>query len=313
MGRWINYSEIKLLAPVTNLKTKQRNATFHAFHIITHSTPTGINIEDFIWNTLTNPNNFDSNGISLLTTKHQSTGFAIELREFSEDGKFAIGCLARCREDSPPVRKPDKSEVLRPLLSGHTYLEKNYFLYSKEDRVLLWQFNMSANHYSTFASMLNVLSGGQAAFICVPNINPTKVDFNNIEIEYIDFKLSMPRTKKQRRQVIDSSPLNWGIFNPFKLMEDMGMQSYSGKFSASRNRSLAEKSLDFAANLSSQNTLRKLKLKLEDCDEPIDVLASRFRATEPVNYHEGQHLDNTSMFDALKRVWEKYEQQAAQT
>lgn len=302
-----------MLAPVTNINAKQRTATFHAFHIITHSTPDDISTEDFIWNTLTNKNNFDANGVSQLTTKHQGTGFAIELREFSEDTKFAQGCLARCREDSPPVRRPDKTEILRPLLSGHTYLEKNYFLYSKEDQVLIWQFNMSANHYSSFASMLNVLSGGTAAFVCAPNINPAKIDFNQIEIEYIDFILSMPRTKKQKRLVIDESPTNWGIFNPFKLMEDMGMQRYSAKFSASRNRSLAEKSINFAASLANQNTLRKLKLKIEDCDEPIDVLASRFRATLPVNYHQGQHLDNTSMFSALKQVWAKYEQQAAQT
>lgn len=302
-----------MLAPATNPNIKQRNATFHAFHIVTHSTPEGVKVEDFIWNTLTNGNNFDENGISVLTAKHQGTGFAIELREFSADGKFAMGCLARCREDSPPVRRPDKSEILRPLQNGHTYLEKNYFLYSKEDQVLIWQFNMSANHYSTFAAMLNVLSGGNASFICAPNINPANIDFNNIEIEYIDFKLSMPRTKKHRRQVIDAPPTNWGIFNPFKLMEDMGMQSYSGKFTASRNKSLAEKALDFAANLSNQNTLRKLKLKIEDCDEPIDVLASRFRTTHPVNYHQGQHLDNTSMFNALKQAWARYEQQAAQT
>lgn len=302
-----------MLSPNTSLNIKPRTATFHAFHIVTHANHPDISIEDFIWNTLTNPNNFDTNGISTLTTKHQSTGFAVELREFDQDGDFAWGCVARCREDSPSMRRPDKSEVLRPLAAGHTYLEKNYFLYSKHDRVLIWQFNMTANHYSSFASMLNVLSGGTAAFVCAPNINPKEVDFNNIEIEYIDFTLSMPRTKKQKRMVIDEASTNWGIFNPFKLMSDMGMQKYSAKFTASRTKSLAEKSINFVAGLATQSTLRKLKLKIEDCDEPIDVLASRFKSTQPVIYHQGQHLDQASMFTALRQVWGKYEQQAAQT
>lgn len=302
-----------MLAPATN--TKIRHSTFHAFHIQTHSNNNpNISLEDFIWNTLVNPHNYDSNGISTLTTKHQGTGFAVELRDFITDGTFAYGCLARCREDSPPVRKPDKSEVLRPLQTGHTLLEKNYFLYHRDSRTLIWQFNLSGNSYSTFASMLNVLSGGQAAFVCIPNVSPKVVDFANVEIEYIDFSLSMPRTKKQQRRVLDDSPTSWGTLNPFKLMNDMGMQRYTAKFTAKRNKALSDKLIDWVTTLSVQDTLRKLKVKVEDCDEPIDVLASRFKATQPITYHQGQHLDATSMFDALRKVWATYEQQqAAQT
>lgn len=302
-----------MLTPNTDLNIKPRYASFHAFHIVTHADTGGLSIEDFIWSTLTNPAKFDPQGVSVLTTRHQGTGFAVELRDFKTDGDFASGCLARCREDSPPMRRPDKSEVLRPLADGYTYLEKNYFLYSKTNRVLIWQFNMSGNHYTTFASMLNVLSGGTASFICAPNIDPQNVDFNNIEIEYIDFTLSMPRTKKHKRQVIDESPANWGIFNPFKMMEDMGMQRYSAKFSAKRNKSLAEKAINFATSLSSQSTLQRLKLKIEDCEEPIDVLTSRFKVKHKVSYHKGGHLDQTSMFEALKNVWAQYEQQAGKT
>lgn len=303
-----------MLTPNTALNIKVRYATFHAFHIVTHSNNSpDVSLEDFIWNTLTNPANFDANGISSLTTRHQGTGFAVELRDFTVDGDFAFGCLARCREDSPPIRKPDKSEVLRPLQNGHTLLEKNYFLYSKADRVLIWQFNLSGNSYSTFASMLNVLSGATAAFVCIPNINPKEVDFNNVEIKYIDFALSMPKTKKKQRMVLDESPTNWGALNPFRLMSDMGIQRYAAKFTAKRNAPFGQSAIDFVTNLATQETLRKLKLKIEDCDEPIDVLASRFKATQPINYHQGQHLDHTSMFAALREVWVKYEQQAAQT
>ena len=135
--------------------SKPRNVTFHAFDIITLGETNHDQSASDIWAVLTNPAMYDSNGICNLTTTHSSSGFQVEIRDFKVDADLAMGCVARCREDSPPIRKQDRSEVLRPLQNGDTLLEKNYFLYSKTDRVLIWQFNLSGNGYTTFANLLN--------------------------------------------------------------------------------------------------------------------------------------------------------------
>lgn len=290
---------------------KKRNATFHAFHVSTAQDANQIPISEIIWNTLTNSAVYDENGISKLTNQHLGTGFKVEIRDFKIEDGLAFGCVARCREDSPPVRRPDGSEILRPLQNGHTLLEKNYFLYSKEDQVLIWQFNLSGNHYSAFSGLLNSLSGGRRAFICMPNVNRKEMNFDSVEIEYVDFSISMPQSKKDQRRLIDEDPTSWGGLNPFRLMNEMDTQRFSGKFTAKRTKTFGERAINFFTGLSSQSTLRRLKVKIEDCAEPIDVLASRFKATQPINYHQGQHLDSTSMFTALRDVWDKYQQQAS--
>ena len=291
--------------------TKARNVTFHAFDIITLGETSHDQSAQAIWSTLTNPSLYDGNGICSLTTTHSSSGFQVEIRDFQVSGDFAMGCVARCREDSPPIRKQDRSEVLRPLQNGDTLLEKNYFLYSKNDRILIWQFNLSGNGYTTFANLLNTLAGGSKTFICAPMVNGKDMDFDTVDIEYVDFAISMPKAKTDQTALINDDPTNWGGFNPFRVMNDLDTQRFSAKFTAKKTKSFGERAIKFFSNISTQPTLRKLKVKIEDCDEPIDVLASRFKATESINFHQGQHLDSTSMFNALDSVWAKYQQQVA--
>lgn len=293
----------------TQLNIKQRRCTFHAFKVMTLGEKDATLNADKIWKTLTNPDNF-SNGISKLTTKHLSSGFSVELRDFSTDGNIAIGCVAQCREDSPPLRKQDGSEVLRHLSNGEALLEKNFFLYDKDECLLLWHFNLAANGYTTFANMLNVLSGGLNTFICVPFLKDSDVDLNNVEIEYVDFTVSMPKSAKERARLVSDDPTDWGGFNVFKTMNEMDTQRISAKLTAKRTKSFGRNPLSFITKLSNQKNLRKLRVKIEDCEEPIDVIASRFKATQNVNYHSGKYLDIASMFAALRDARVKFQQVA---
>lgn len=283
-----------------------RKCSFHAFKV----SALGIdqnNVNDVIWHTLTNPNNYTS-GVSKLTSTHFASGYKVEIREFSNDENIALGCLAKRREDSPPIRNPDGTEVLRPLRNGQAYLEKNYFLYEKSSGILIWHFNLSGNSYSAFATMLAALTGSQQAFICQPIVNRREMDFNSIEIEYVDFAVIMPKRKGEKSNLLNQNPTDWGRLNPYQTMENLGANKFSGKFTAKRNQTLNERLGRFVTSLSSQPSLRKLKVKIEDCEEPIDVLASRFKASRDIHYVGGQHLDSASMFSALRDVWSTYQQ-----
>lgn len=283
-----------------------RKCSFHAFKVSALGIDQNL-ANNAIWNALTNPSTYTS-GVSNLTSTHFASGYKVEIRDFSNDGNIAIGCLAKRREDSPSIRNPDGTEVLRPLRAGQSYLEKNYFLYDKRSEVLLWQFNLSGNSYSAFATMLTALTGSQQAFICQPIVNRQEMDFNSIEIEYVDFAVIMPKRKGEKSNLLNQNPTDWGRLNPYETMENLGANKFSGKFSAKRNQTLNERLGRFVTTLSSQPSLRKLKVKLEDCEEPIDVLASRFKASRDILYIGGQHLDSTSMFTALRDVWSAYQQ-----
>ena len=135
------------------------------------------------------------------------------------------------------------------------------------------------------------------------------MDFDEVEIEYVDFAISMPSKKGVQRQLIQENPTDWGGLNPFATMEQMAARKFAAKFVARKNTPLSGKMVRFVTTLSSQPTIRRLKVKIEDCLEPIDVLASRFKASRTVAYHQGQHLDSTSMFSAINDVWNEYLQQ----
>lgn len=126
----------------------------------------------------------------------------------------------------------------------------------------------------------------------------------------MDFTVSMPKSAKERARLVSDDPTDWGGFNVFKTMDEMDTQRISAKLTAKRTKTFGSNPLSFITKLSNQKNLRKLRIKIEDCEEPIDVIASRFKATQNVDYHSGKYLDITSMFAALRDARTKFQQVA---
>ena len=98
---------------------------------------------DYLWDLFTNTARYQ-HGTSTVQALNTQTNKLCELREVVQVGNVVKGCLALMRDDRPPVRRSDGTEVPLPVNVGDTLLEKNYFLYFREVKLLVWQFNLTA-------------------------------------------------------------------------------------------------------------------------------------------------------------------------
>lgn len=293
---------------MSSMEPKVRSHTFHAFEVSVMGLGAGQDPAQLIWSLLCNAEHYDENKVSRLAGEHDGTGYRVELREISHTDDVFTGCVAKCREDAPPLRKADGKQVLQHLSEGETFLEKNYFRYERSSRILIWQFNLSGNGYTAFGQMLSVLAGKTYTFSCSPIIHE-QVLTADVEIEFVDFTVSRPRGKRQMQALAGEDPADWGGLNPFRSMREMGAQRFQGKFTCKRNRTLGEQAIKLVTALSTRGRTLKLKLKLADMPEPIDVLTSRFKSKQFVNYR-GHHLDPAHMLNALERAWDDLHAQA---
>src|SRR5690606_19410508 len=95
-----------------------------------------------------------------------ASGYKCELRDLTVHPGVVKGCVGLLRPDAPSIREVQGTE--RPVNAnpGEHFLEKNYFLYFKAERVVAWQFNLAANHINNLGVLLTAISAQQHAVSC---------------------------------------------------------------------------------------------------------------------------------------------------
>lgn len=234
----------------------------------------GTSEEDYLWDLFTNPNRYQ-NGTSIVQALNAQTNKSCELREVVQVGNVVKGCLALLREDRPPVRRMDGTEIPLPVSAGDTLLEKNYFLYFREARLLVWQFNLSANHVANMGLMLSTL-GGMTRVVSYTHVlkNFFAIQADHV-IEYVDLKVKEPRKKLERHELQQLDPTDWS-FNPFKVLADTGSRQLEVVMQNRTADGLKQGAKKMLADLTGLTLTRKLKVKVDGAVEPIDMLAERY-------------------------------------
>ncbi|AOG22135.1 hypothetical protein [Acidovorax sp. RAC01] len=229
---------------------------------------------DYLWSLFTKPDLYHG-GVSRVEAVSPSTGKSCELREVSVVGGVVKGCLALLREDLPTLRRQDGNEAPLPIANGDRLIEKNYFLYFREARLLLWQFNLAANHVANMALMLSTL-GGMARAVSYSHVIKTLFALEQDQvIEYVDLKIGAPRKKVHRLEVAQLDPTNWGL-NPFKVLADTGSRQLEIMMQNRTEDGLTGAVRNLVRDLTGLSVTRKLKVKVDGATEPIDMLAERF-------------------------------------
>ena len=134
---------------------KNLRVFFYSLHALGDD---GLTEADYLWSLFTNTDLYRG-GVSRVEAVSPSTGKSCELREVGVVGNVVKGCLALLREDVPTLRRQDGNEAPLPISRGDRLIEKNYFLYFRDARLLVWQFNLAANHVANMALMLTTLGG----------------------------------------------------------------------------------------------------------------------------------------------------------
>lgn len=229
---------------------------------------------DYLWDLFTNPGRYN-NGTSTVQAVNTQTNKSCELREVQQVGNVVKGCLALLRDDCPPVRRVDGTEVPLPMNAGDALLEKNYFLYFKEAKLLVWQFNLAANHVANMGLMLSAMGGMNRVVSYVHVLKNLFALQQDQIIEYVDLAVRQPRTKLERHELEQLDPTDWG-FNPFKVMTDTGSRRIEVVMQNRTETGLKPGARRLAGALTGTTLTRKLKVKVDGAVEPIDMLAERY-------------------------------------
>lgn len=240
----------------------------------------GLNEVDYLWNLFTNINLY-RDGISCVEAVSPNTGKSCELRDVSTVGNVVKGCLALLREDLPTLRRQDGNEAPLPIANGDRLIEKNHFLYFRESRLLLWQFNLAANHVANMALMLTTL-GGMTRAVSYSHVIKNLFSLEQYQvIEYVDLRIGAPRKKSQRLEVEQLDPTDWGL-DPFKVLSDTGSRQLEIMMQNKTEDGLTGTVRNLVRDLTGLSVTRKLKVKVDGATEPIDMLAERFTYKIPM-------------------------------
>jgi hypothetical protein len=287
-----------------------RPFTIFGYYIDRIDAPEGHSVADEIAGILLNPASYADNVSN--ESCSNGNGHDFELRDVQIDpsGQYVRGTLARIREDRPPVRDANKAVQPLNLAPGSNLLESNYFHYRRRDRLLLWHFNLRANFSSNFAQMLTRLTGNQLTYSATQVVKHSVLD-NDTPIDVVDFSVSAPRSRLTRESLDEVDPSSWGWFNPFQTMTDTGASTMSARIATRRSAGLNQGAVRrLIQGLQSTVNTKRLRVELTNVDEPIDLLADRFKYKTEVQLDLHRNPHTASIWRAFDEAIQLFDQSA---
>ncbi|WP_419204208.1 hypothetical protein [Bordetella trematum] len=213
--------------------------------------------------------------VSILTAT--ASGYHCELRELTVFPGVVQGCLGLLRPDAPHIREVNGAERVIEVDPGERFLEKNYFLYFKQGRIIAWQYNLAANHITNLGLILGALTGGEHAVSCHVLLDDDFAFDPNAEIHLVDLRVRSPKTRAQQEDVARLNPNQWGV-NPFQVMTDTSSKSLALVLTTGRDRgNMGGPVKTMIRELLNSTQTRRLRVKMGDAQEPIDLLARRVK------------------------------------
>lgn len=217
-----------------------------------------------------------------------------ELRDLysSNGGAVVRGVLAVLRNDAPHIRDAGGAERPIELLEGDSILEKNHFMFYRENQVLVWQVNGRGSHISRFEKYMTMCAaGGTVVFDDILSMSALEKLEHGI-VSRLEFRAAKPRNAA----LID--PANWES-GAFDMMSGADATQITVKVSTKRKSAgLSDEIKAVVHRLLDSDATRKVAVKLKNIDEPIDMLAECLKGTITVDM-DGLYPQAMSMFGAL--------------
>lgn len=224
------------------------------------------------------------------------SGSKYELRDFVDinNGNVFKGVLAILRDDAPNIRQAQGSESTLKLDDGDSIIEKNYFLYFKEKQLLVWQVNGRASHVSRLGNYLGTSAGFSISFNDILSYDSiTKLDSG--KVRQLEFTIARPRNKN----LFEAD--DW-TESAIGVMSDAGATVMTSKLSIrGQGKGLSENLKNSIRHLLGLDEIRKLKVKLSDEVEPIDLLGDRISETAIVEMN-GLYPISDKMYSELDKA-----------
>jgi hypothetical protein len=194
-------------------------------------------------------------------------GVIYQLRDFKPHNNGAVfqGVLAVLRDDAPHIVDGQDAEKEIELQVDEKLLEKNHFLYFKENELLVWQVNARASHISRFEQYLSNLKNKTIVFDDIVTTSSLKRIQNGI-IKRFEMRIARPKNA----MLID--PNNWGD-KAFAMMDSAMSSTIAIQMSVRGENGLSAKVKESILPLLKKPEIRSLKVRLDGETEAIDLIA----------------------------------------
>lgn len=221
---------------------------------------------------------------------------------------YLSGYFATYREES--ITKGSKStgvENLIPFSTDEAIVEKSYFslFYSPSSEVLIFQntrygrINDLKNYIHDILKTLKI-----DGWIYLAEIGADKFDINKIlnqKPQYVEYRLAKPRTK------YNPSDLPVWEQQQFEMMENTGARSFTAKLSTRASGGLNRAAMTrLLEEIQESDNIRKCKIKIEDIDTPIDLLADVLKADFTITPTRNGTINEFEIFSKIRGLREQF-------
>lgn len=231
-----------------------------------------------------------------------------ELRSHNHNASYS-GVLAKFRtEDFPHVGEPGGPEHQLNVGENEGLIEKNYFLYFRQNELLVWQRNRQGCSSSRLAECLSDVANETVVFN--PVYQPQAVRRlmrAGVRPLALEFSIARPTNP-------ELFPNNQWSNSLMRIMNEAGgarffMRITSDQRSADQERrSLSNRLKAAARELVDMEGVKVLRFKVDDggIEHPLDLIEDRISSRQEVEM-EGRYPNPHSMYAALRNAREDHQ------
>lgn len=220
--------------------------------------------------------------------------------EIHDGGKEIRGCFVRFRPDVPlsgSNSSQDEKEIV--LEEGHRIIEKSHFSLFKESsyEVLAFQQPMEGGSISALARYLSAIAGKDRIVSFLDILTKESLDdlLKGNLIKGVEFKVAKPRSSKYIPDPDDT----W-TQHAMDFMAETGSTTFNAKITIkAQKKGIFSQVKDPIQKLLASPQTRKLKVKLSDTTDPIDLFADRIKARISVKSLNGKPVPD----EIYKAIW----------
>lgn len=186
-------------------------------------------------------------------------------------GKAYKAVFGRCRYgETPEQGAEDGSEEDVKLKPGHGLVEKNHFLFFPESNLIVYQRNQSGSHYSKFQRYIERVSS-TSNVACEPILTSDSYErllAPGVQAKRVDISFQQPKDPSLYGQAWTKDAI--------KLVNAVGGATARITIGVGRTRNkLLAQAKDAAVLLAKAGLAKVARVKVDDQNEPIDLIADR--------------------------------------
>jgi hypothetical protein len=214
----------------------------------------------------------------------------------SAKGAVVLGVFGRCRFGEQPVQGTmDGQESDVELAPGHGLIQKNHFMFVSALNLLVYQRNVDGSHISRFQSYVRHATGRPVELEPLLTRDSYRKLLEGGEAKWVDFSFSKPKDPSMYEGMATKKAV--------ELVNEMGGLNARIRVSVGRSdQTLVNQLKDAIVMMARSGQAKVARVKLEELEAPVDLIAERIVETATVPVQENGRPSSRDIYAALQEA-----------